>query len=95
MAPITVEVIYIATSKAPPFQRYLTFSQPTTASQAIEASGVRATFSELAQENTLCLGIFSEKVEPDHILKNGDRLEIYRPLTITPMEKRRLLAQRR
>jgi len=41
------------------------------------------------------IGIFGQKVSLSTCLKSNDRLEIYRPLLIDPMEKRRLLAQRR
>lgn len=34
------------------------------------------------------VGIFSQKVPLDHPLKTGDRLEIYRPLSLDPMKKR-------
>lgn len=41
------------------------------------------------------LGIFSQKATLDTLIKEGDRIELYRPLVITPMEKRRLLARER
>jgi uncharacterized protein len=39
-------------------------------------------------------GIFGKRVEPDHALNEGDRVEIYRPLAIDPKEARRRRAQR-
>lgn len=41
------------------------------------------------------VGIFSQRKTLDTILHEGDRIEIYRPLTINPMEKRRLLAKKK
>lgn len=38
----------------------------------------------------LNLGIFSKRVNLDHVISDGDRLEIYRPLIIDPKEARRL-----
>ncbi|HET7569306.1 MAG TPA: RnfH family protein [Gammaproteobacteria bacterium] len=38
------------------------------------------------------LGIFGKKIEPDHPLRAGDRVEIYRPLKADPKEVRRALA---
>ena len=35
------------------------------------------------------VGIFSRKVPLDHVLRDGDRIEIYRPLTADPKEMRR------
>lgn len=40
------------------------------------------------------MGVFSKKVTLSTILHAGDRLEIYRPLMIDPMTKRRLIAQK-
>jgi putative ubiquitin-RnfH superfamily antitoxin RatB of RatAB toxin-antitoxin module len=40
--------------------------------------------------DTLKLGIFSKRVSLDHVMADGDRLEIYRPLLIDPKDARRL-----
>jgi putative ubiquitin-RnfH superfamily antitoxin RatB of RatAB toxin-antitoxin module len=37
----------------------------------------------------LMLGIFGVRVEPQHVLQAGDRVEIYRALTINPKDIRR------
>ncbi len=34
------------------------------------------------------LGIWGRKVGPDAVLREGDRLELYRPLTVDPMQAR-------
>lgn len=39
------------------------------------------------------LGVYGLIVEDDYILKEGDRLEIYRPLVQDPMERRRRVAK--
>lgn len=39
-------------------------------------------------------GIFNQKVEDDYVLKNGDRIEIYRPLIIDPKKARQIRASR-
>ena len=44
--------------------------------------------------NNLLLGIFSRRITIDTVVKEGDRIEIYRPLLIDPKEKRRLKAKR-
>lgn len=41
------------------------------------------------------IGIFSQKIDWDSALKVGDRVEIYRPLTVTPMRKRQLIMAQR
>ncbi|KTD17595.1 RnfH family protein [Legionella jordanis] len=38
-------------------------------------------------------GIFSKVLPLDTVLKSGDRIEIYRPLTLDPKEKRRQRAK--
>lgn len=35
------------------------------------------------------IGVYGEKVSEDYVLLPGDRLELYRPLLIDPMEARR------
>ena len=41
----------------------------------------------------LALGIFSRRIGHDQVLATGDRVEIYRPLVISPGEARRRRAQ--
>ncbi len=62
--------------------------------ELIELSGIRQQFSELneAKIEALSLGVFSQKVQPDYMLQNGDRVEIYRQLKADPKEVRRQLA---
>jgi uncharacterized protein len=62
-----------------------------TALGAVEASGLRELHRELA-DRALDLGIFGQAVPPDRLLKNGDRVEIYRALATDPREARRRLA---
>lgn len=66
----------------------------TTAEELIEASGFIDTIETLRNQqlSNLILGVFSQKVAHDYLLQEGDRLEIYRPLTADPKEVRRQLA---
>lgn len=41
---------------------------------------------------SLELGVYGERVDHDHLLEQGDRVEIYRPLLADPKEVRRQLA---
>lgn len=41
----------------------------------------------------LALGVFSKRVDNSYILQDGDRLEIYRPLLLTPAQARQLRAE--
>ncbi len=46
--------------------------------------------TDLAQDNsTLALGIFGQHISHEHPLQAGDRIEIYRPLTVDPKEARK------
>jgi putative ubiquitin-RnfH superfamily antitoxin RatB of RatAB toxin-antitoxin module len=56
--------------------------------QAIEVSGVSRAVPGLVIDPSR-LGVFSHKVAPDQVLEQGDRVEIYRPLTLDPKEARR------
>jgi len=60
----------------------------TTLAGAIALSGLPEMFEgfELDLKN---IGIFGHKVNPEQILRAGDRVEIYRPLIADPKEVRR------
>ena len=83
---IRVEVVYAL----PERQALLSVELPagSTVAEAIEASGVRREFPDL-EIDPEALGIFSRKVSPDQQLREGDRVEIYRPLRADPKEVRR------
>ncbi len=88
-ASIRVEVCYAK----PEVQAMvaLTIAHGTTARQAFERSGLAQRFPEIDIESTV-LGIRGKKVAHAHVLEEGDRLEILRPLTVDPKEARRRLA---
>lgn len=60
--------------------------------RAIEQSGILQRFPEIDLQ-CQSVGIFSKRRELTDILQAGDRVEIYRPLTIDPMEARRAKAK--
>lgn len=63
----------------------------TTAREAARLSGIRGQFPEIDLERAT-LGIFGKKLKNDAVLKDGDRVEILRPLKADPREIRRRLA---
>jgi putative ubiquitin-RnfH superfamily antitoxin RatB of RatAB toxin-antitoxin module len=81
-----IEVVYALQDK----QRVVTvgFVDGLTAAVAIELSGLAREFPELAADLP-ALGIYGRVVPPDHSLRPGDRVEIYRPLKADPRETRR------
>lgn len=64
----------------------------STVMQAIDASGIIGLIPDSALD-LHCLGIFARRVSPDQLLHDGDRIEIYRPLLLDPMEARRRRAR--
>ena len=83
---LEVEVVYAR----PEQQVLIQLSVPggSTARDAIIRSNILSDVSGLDLE-TLAVGIFARRVTLDYILKTGDRVEIYRPLTMSPVEARR------
>jgi len=63
-------------------------AENSTVDQAIQASGILEKFKEidLAKNG---VGIFGKIAALDQILQDQDRVEIYRPLMIDPMQARR------
>jgi len=86
---VAVEIVYVATDKT---VVHVTCHLPEGASvlDALTSSGL---FSSHPEIQGLPLGIFSKPVMPDTLVRNGDRIEIYRPLLHCPKEKRRQRAK--
>ena len=87
---INIEVAYAAPDK----QVLLGLSVPqgATVAEGIEQSAIQDEFPELKMD-IKAVGIFSRKVPLDHVLSEGDRIEIYRPLIADPKEMRRRRAK--
>ncbi|MFP6806017.1 MAG: RnfH family protein [Pseudomonadales bacterium] len=66
----------------------------TTLIEAIQLSGILDRFPMLNIDSAR-KGIFSQFADDRQVLQAGDRVEIYRPLVVDPMEARRQRAQRR
>jgi uncharacterized protein len=64
----------------------------TTVRQAIEASEITARFPEIDLGKN-AVGIFSKPVKSDSVLRDKDRVEIYRPLIADPKEVRKQRAK--
>ena len=59
-----------------------------TAMEAVEAAGLAREFPEIAAR-PIELGIFGQRLDPARVVRNGDRVEIYRPLPEDPKDRRR------
>lgn len=84
---IVVEVVYCPA----PHQidlRPLRLRVPVSARQAVQASGLVERHGLDAQ--ALRLGVWGKVCDGDLLLRERDRVEVYRPLSVDPKEARRL-----
>ncbi len=70
----------------------LRVAEGTTLEQAVRASGLLEKCQEISLI-TQKLGIYGKAAKLDTLLRNGDRVEIYRPLIADPKEIRRQRAE--
>lgn len=59
-----------------------------TAGEAVTRSGILSRHPEIEWPGAP-IGIFGRKVDPGRLLREGDRVEVYRPLVADPKEARR------
>lgn len=87
--PVRCEVVYAT----PERQVLLALTVPpgTTALGAVNLSSLGSDFPD-ADFNAPVLGVFSHRVNNDYVVKEGDRIEVYRALNADPKEVRRQLA---
>jgi putative ubiquitin-RnfH superfamily antitoxin RatB of RatAB toxin-antitoxin module len=83
---LNIEVVYALPKK----QEIIALKLPdgTTARQAVEASCLLQKHPEIDLAKNK-LGVFAKLVKPDTTLRDGDRVEIYRPLIADPKEVRK------
>ena len=83
---INIEVVYAL----PQEQLLFGVQAPagTTVAQALRLSGVLERYPEIDLEKNR-LGIYGKLSAPDAVLRDHDRIEIYRPLLADPKEVRR------
>ncbi len=93
MHTIKVSLVYATREKQWIYDA--TVDRGTSALELLQQSGFLNEVADLVAVpfNQLDFGVFSQKVEHDHLLEEGDRVEIYRPLTADPKEVRRQLAR--
>lgn len=88
MMQIEIELSYIKSTEVV-IKMKLLLDAGSTIQEALIQSGLLKTHPEIA---SLPTGIFGKLKPLDTLLKPGDRIEIYRPLVIDPMERRRKIA---
>ena len=89
---IRVEVVYARPDEQ--IVTELSVPEGTTAAEAVVLSGLSGRFAEIG-EGDMQLGIYGRRVGAEAVLEDGDRVEIYRPLTADPKQARRRRALRR
>ena len=89
---ISITVAYATPEKQ--VEIALSVEESCTVELAIKRSKIIEQFSEIKLAD-IKVGIFSQMVKLDSNLQDGDRIEIYRLLTIDPKEARRLRATRK
>lgn len=84
---INITLVY---SSAPRevFERSLLLPQGSSLEDAVRASDVLTRFPDIDLAEA-ALGVWGRKAQLKLVLEDGDRVEIYRPLTADPMEARR------
>ena len=83
---IDAVVVYALPGKA--YLLVLRVPAGTTVRAAIEASGILRAVPELAGRE-LDVGIFGQGCRLEDTVRDGDRIEIYRPLSVDPKTARR------
>ena len=92
MHQIEVSLVYATREKQWIYQTRV--ARGTSAEELIKNSGFNQEIDDLVSQaiEELTIGVYAQKVAHDYLLQDGDRVEIYRPLTADPKEVRRQLA---
>ena len=86
MNRINVEVVYALRARQESV--HLQLPKGATVGDAVKASGLLERHKQLRIGNGF-LGIFGETCDPGVTLRDGDRVEFYRPLPLDPKQARR------
>lgn len=79
-----VEVVYAEPDRQ--LVHALSLVDGATVADALAAIARHEPFANLSTDT---VGVWGEACGPERVLRDGDRLEIYRPLTVDPKEARR------
>lgn len=85
---VNLEVVYVD-ELGQTFHQRLSLEQGATIALALEESEL---FQKHPETRQMPVGIFGKQAALETVLQEGDRVEIYRPLSLDPKEKRRKLA---
>lgn len=82
-----VEVVFALPGRC--WRRSVALKAGMTAGDALRLSGLGERYREVVGEDEPPIGLFGRKIRADQELRAGDRLELYRPLTADPRQRRR------
>lgn len=88
---VHVELVYVAQDKSTAHFK-MSLACGSTVLDALSQSKI---YEMHPEAKALSVGIYAKKVALDYLLRDGDRVELYRPLMRDPKEKRRQLAKTR
>jgi len=91
-ASVHVTVVYALPGRV--WQESLRVAAGSSVLDVVHASGFAEHFPEL-DVRALPLGVYGARSAPTRVVADGERIEIYRPLTFDPMESRRRRAAHR
>ncbi|MFT3758100.1 RnfH family protein [Thauera sp.] len=91
MATIRVEVAYALPQQQELIE--LRLEEGATVRNAVEASGVLLKYPDIELDKRNKLGIFGKLAKADTVLRDRDRVEIYRPLVADPKAVRKKRAE--
>jgi putative ubiquitin-RnfH superfamily antitoxin RatB of RatAB toxin-antitoxin module len=86
---ISVSVVYALAERQEIVK--LAIAEGTTVAQAVAQSELSRRFPEINSRPLHC-AIYSRAVDASYVVRDGDRIEILRPLLIDPKEQRRQAA---
>ncbi|MGB5345454.1 MAG: RnfH family protein [Woeseia sp.] len=86
---LCIEVVYAEPGKQ--VLRKQRVREGTTAGEALQQAGLQEEFPATEFANAE-IGIWGRRAAHSRLLRDGDRLEVYRPLKLDPREARRQLA---
>lgn len=84
---IQVEVVYALPQRQEIIP--VTLPEGATVRQAVEASGLLHKYPDIELDGANKLGVFAKLTKSDAVLRDRDRVEIYRPLIADPKAVRK------
>jgi putative ubiquitin-RnfH superfamily antitoxin RatB of RatAB toxin-antitoxin module len=89
-APLHIEIAYAEPQRA--IVKALSLPPGSRVADALRLAALDPDFTGVDLANS-ALGIFGRVIRAEHALRDGDRIEIYRPLKADPKAARRARAQ--